>query len=110
MAHVLDDGQTSNKFPVGNGEKQGCVLAPTLFSLMFSAMLTDVFTEDDLGLDVRYRMDVKIFNLRWLKAQTKVSHTKIRDLLFEDYCVLNAIYEEQAQRIMDNFSMVCVTP
>ena len=41
MARVLDDGNTSNSFPVTNRAKQGCVLAPTLFSLMFSATLTD---------------------------------------------------------------------
>ena len=40
LARVLDDGNASNSFPVTNGVKQGCVLAPTLFSLMFSAMLT----------------------------------------------------------------------
>jgi hypothetical protein len=35
MAHVLDDGQTSNKFPVGNGVKQGCVLAPTVAACLY---------------------------------------------------------------------------
>jgi len=40
MANVLDDGSGSEAFPVTNGAKQGCVLAPTLFSMMFSAMLT----------------------------------------------------------------------
>ena len=30
-------------FEVPNGVKQGCVLAPTLFSMMFSAMLMDAF-------------------------------------------------------------------
>ena len=28
-----------------NRVKQGCVMAPTLFSIMFSAMLTDVFQD-----------------------------------------------------------------
>ena len=31
-ARVLDDGQPSEAFPVTSGVKQGCVLAPTLFS------------------------------------------------------------------------------
>ncbi len=38
---VLDDGDESKAFPVTKGVKQGCVLAPTLFSMIFSAMLTD---------------------------------------------------------------------
>ena len=37
------DGEFSDSFPVTNGVKQGCVLASTLFSMMFSAMLTDAF-------------------------------------------------------------------
>ena len=68
MAHVVDDSETSKEFPVSNGVKQGCVLAPTLFSLMFSAMLTDAFTHDDPGVDIRYRTDGKLFNARRLKA------------------------------------------
>lgn len=37
-ARVKDDGEFSKPFPVTNGVKQGCVLAPTLFSMLFSAM------------------------------------------------------------------------
>ena len=45
MARVLDDGNGSDPFPVTNGVKQGCVLAPTLFCLLFSAMLMDAFKD-----------------------------------------------------------------
>ena len=70
MARVLDDGEASADFPVSNGVKQGCVLAPTLlFSIMmFSAMLTDAFKEDATGLGVRYRVDGKLHNQRRLNA------------------------------------------
>ena len=40
LARVQNDGVFSDPFPVTNGVKQGCVLATTLFSMMFSAMLT----------------------------------------------------------------------
>ena len=43
LARVQNDGEVSNPFPVTNGVKQGCALASTLFSMMFSAMLTDAF-------------------------------------------------------------------
>ena len=54
MVKVLDDGDESDAFPVTNGVKQGCVLAPTLFSMMFSAMLTDAFQARDNGISIRY--------------------------------------------------------
>ena len=43
QARVQNDGEYSEPFPVTNGVKQGCVMAPTLFSMMFSDMLTDAF-------------------------------------------------------------------
>ena len=43
LARIQNDGEFSDPFPVANGVKQGCVLAPTLFSMMFSAMLTAAF-------------------------------------------------------------------
>ena len=42
-ACVSDNGEYSDAFPVANGVKQGCVLAPTLFSMVFSAMVTDAY-------------------------------------------------------------------
>nr|VZI38486.1 unnamed protein product [Spirometra erinaceieuropaei] len=45
MARVTDNGAVSEAFAVTNGVKQGCVLAPTLFSLMFSAMLMDAYRD-----------------------------------------------------------------
>ena len=106
-AHVNDNGETSRDFPVNNGVKQGCVLAPTLFSLMFSAMLTDAFSRDDEGIELRYRTDGKLFNPRRLNATTKVHVKKIKDLLFADDCVLNTNTEESMQQTMDEFSTLC---
>ena len=64
MARVLDDGEPSVAFPVTNGVKQGCVLAPTLFSMMFSAMPTDAFRDCKPGINIKFRTDGKLFNLR----------------------------------------------
>ena len=58
-AKVLDDGECSDPFPVTNGVKQGCVLAPTLFSMVFAAMLSDAFHPGDPDVPIRYRTDGK---------------------------------------------------
>lgn len=82
--------EASPDFPVSNGVKQGCILAPPLFSMMMSTFLTDAFNQDDPGVSLRYRTDGKLFNQRCLNAVTKVKTIVIRDLLFADDCVLNA--------------------
>ena len=66
QTRVQNDGEYSEPFPVTNGVKQGCVMAPTLFSMMFSAMLTDAFQGVDAGFQIRYRFDGKLLNLRRL--------------------------------------------
>ncbi|BHF85211.1 hypothetical protein SprV_1002837400 [Sparganum proliferum] len=57
MARVTDNGAVSEAFAVTNGVKQGCVLAPTLFSLMFSAMLMDAYRDERPGMRIAYRAD-----------------------------------------------------
>ena len=55
-----------------SGVKQGCVLASTLFSMMFSAMLTDAFQDGDNGIPIRYHFDGNLSNLRRLQAKSKM--------------------------------------
>lgn len=40
VARVMENEDQSKPFPVRNGVKPGCVLAPTLFSILFAAMFT----------------------------------------------------------------------
>ena len=107
QARVQDSGEFSDPFTVTNGVKQGCVLAPTLFSLMFSAMLTEAFRDEGVGVNLRYRTDGKLFNLRRLHAKTKVMTDIIRDLLFADDCALNAASEADMQCSVNLFSSAC---
>nr|VZH99100.1 unnamed protein product [Spirometra erinaceieuropaei] len=64
MARVTDNGAVSEAFAVTNGVKQGCVLAPILFSLMFSAMLMDVYRDERPGIRIAYRTDGHLLNRR----------------------------------------------
>ena len=54
MARVIEHGAASDPFPVSNGVKQGCVLAPTLFSLLFATMLFAALSKTSSGINVRY--------------------------------------------------------
>ena len=84
MARVIENGDISNPFPVTNGVKQGCVLTPTLFSLLFVEMLLAALTQTDADVKIRYRTDGRFFDLRRLKAHTKVREALIRDFIFAD--------------------------
>ena len=69
FAWVLDSGQCSHTFPATNGEELVCMLAPMLFSMMFSAMLSNVFNEDEHSIKVNYCTDGKFFNLKRITSQ-----------------------------------------
>ena len=45
MANVNVGGEVSESFNVTDGVNQGCVLAPTLFSIFLSAMLDEAFRD-----------------------------------------------------------------
>jgi len=94
----------SEPFTVRNGTKQGCVLASLLFNIFYAAMLLDAFHNNDLGINVHYRTDGRIFNLPWLNAKSKISELLVRDLLYADDCALVAHSLEDAQMITDCFA------
>ena len=83
---------------------QGCLLAPTLSSLMFSAMLTDAYKDCVASISIRHRSDGKLFNMRSLQTVTKLKETVIRDILFADDYVLNARSEQEMELEVDRLS------
>ena len=70
-------GSEDDEFPVTKGVKQGCVLAPTLFSFLFSMMLLSAFKDSDPGIQITYRTDGGVFNTQRLKAKTKVTKSLV---------------------------------
>ncbi|BHF80025.1 hypothetical protein SprV_0702314900 [Sparganum proliferum] len=108
MARVTDNGAVSEAFAVTNGGKHGCVLAPTIFSLMFSAMLMGAYRDCERpGIRIAYRTDGQLLNQRRMHFQSRVSTTSVHELLFADDCALNTTSEEEMQRSMDLFSAAC---
>ena len=107
LARVQNDGEFSDPFPVTNGVKQGCVLASTLFSMMFSAILTESFQDGDNGIPFRYRFDGTFFNLRRLQAKSKVQTKVLDEFLFADDMGKGAPTEEKMQKGVDQVSDSC---
>ena len=97
QARVQNDGEYSEPFPVTNGVKQGCVMAPSLFSMMFSAMLTDAFQDVGAGFPIRYRFDGKLLNLRRLQAKSKVQKDVVDKLVYAVDLAENAKSEEKCK-------------
>ena len=63
--------------------KQGCVLAPTLFTIFLAAVLKSM--PEELGdIYIRTRGDGDLYNLRRLKAKSKTREQLIQELLFAD--------------------------
>ena len=103
---VREGLEKAEPFVVTSGTKQGCVLAPTLFSIFFSLMLFIAFENANEGVEVYSRFDRGLLNTDnvHLKARTKVESTVIRDLLFADDCALATSSHHDLQRLCDNFA------
>ena len=94
-------GQLSSAFTIGNGVKQGCVLAPTLFSIFFDAMLnhaSEHMSETD-NIVIRSRPSGSLFDLSRLNAHTKTTVTIVRELLFADDAAMVAHSERTLQHL-----------
>ena len=107
LARDQNDGEFTDPFPVTNGVNQGCVLASTLLSMMFSAMLTNAFQDGDNGIPIRYRFDGKLFNLGRLQAKSKVQTEVLDEFFFADDMAKGAPTEEKMQKGVDQVSDSC---
>ena len=94
----------SDTFAITNGVKQGCVLAPTLFSLFLSAMLEEAFKDMGDGNYIQSRQNADLFTVAHFRAKTKTTNILVRELLFADDSALISHSAEEIQRIVDAFA------
>ena len=100
---VYIGGSTTDPFEISLGLKQGCVLAPTLFTLFLAALLSTVSGHHSTGVFIRTRSDGKLFNLARLKASTKTRELCICELLFADATAIVAHTLEDIRVICKQF-------
>ncbi|BHF85137.1 hypothetical protein SprV_1002829700 [Sparganum proliferum] len=114
IARVTDNGAVSEAFAVTNGVKQGCAPAPTLFSLMFSAMLMDAYRDDEVANRISKasqafgRLQSTVWDRQGLQLSTKLKMCKaviLPTLLYgaETWTV----YTRQARRL-NHFHLSCL--
>ena len=109
------NGDPSDPFPIVNGVKQGCVLAQTFFSILFSMMLKQatVDLDDEDGVYARYHLEGSLYNLQacrpilrprkgWCGSSS--SHTTLpslptqKELHRQSQPVLQALFSSLASR------------
>ena len=105
---VCYDGDQSRRFPIHSGVKQGCVLAPTLFGIFFSILLSYAFESSTDGIYIRTRADADLFNLAHLRAKRKVTSVLLREMLFADDAALVSNTEQGLQRLINHLSKACM--
>ena len=104
LGRVQSCGSTSADFAISAGVKQGCVLAPSLFSLYLTALLSVTFDQSDPSLHFEYRVDGRLLNSKRFGAKTRLTESSLRTLLFADDCVLLANSRDDLQRLATAFA------
>ena len=104
QAKVVQGKDTSKEFPVTNGVKQGCVLAPTLFSIYLSAMLHTAFKGIEKGIYIQTRHGADLYNISQFRAKSRTTKYLVREMLFADDSALVAHTANDMQLLVDQFS------
>ena len=104
MVNVKNGGEVSDTFAITNGAKQGCALAPTLFSIFLSAMLEEAFRDMGDGIYIQSRQNADLFTVAQFRAKTQTTNILLGELLFADDNPLIAHSTEEIRRIVDAFA------
>lgn len=103
VGRVCHQNSLSGPFPINGGLKQGCVLAPTCFSLYTAAMLNEI-PPDTPSIDLRFREDGGVFNLARLRARTKTTLCAVRELQYADDNATPGQTAEDLQSLADTYN------
>ena len=101
---VFSNENVTEAFAISNGVKQGCVLAPVLFNVFFTCMLSRAVCDLKKCVYIRYRLNGSHFDLRRFTAKTKSLQSLLQEVLFADDYALVANTETDLQLMLDRFS------
>ena len=105
-ARVVFDRDISEPFNLRCKVKQGCVMAPTLFSIYLCTLLCHAFPSPD-GIVLHTKHDGHLFNFAYLRANTKTNTVLIHELMFANdtaFCVHIVPY---LQKMYNAFGASC---
>ena len=88
---------------MNTGVKQGCLIAPTLFSIFLTAVLQLVSECMQSGVKTKYRF-IDIFNVRRLRAKTETATEAIHELQYADDNMIMAHSKEELQLAVTAFN------
>ena len=103
-ASVNLKGELSEPVEITNGVKQGCVLAPTLFSIYLTMVMNNAFDGYDKGVWIQTRLSADLFNVNQFKTSSRTNKILIRELMFADDTAFIAHYHQDAQKIITCFA------
>ncbi|BHF63807.1 hypothetical protein SprV_0200680200 [Sparganum proliferum] len=84
MVHVTDNVAISGASTASSETEQGCVLAPTPFNLLPSAIMMDAYRDERPGTIIAYGTDDHLLDSWRMQFPTRLSTTTVHDLLFEN--------------------------
>ena len=107
-ARLIVDGELTQAFEYNCGVKQGCKLAPTLFGIYAAVLLWLAFKkiEHTCSIQTRFRFDGNLFDLRRLKAKTKVLTEFIREAKYADDIALFSDTPEGLQSLLTSYNQL----
>ena len=102
-ARMRVNGELTEEFPVENGLRQGCTLAPTLFNL-YACLLVERWSkrvegEDGVGTYLRYQMDKKLFR----RSTRSYGECRLNECQFADDGVLLATTRHGAEKAAQSY-------
>ena len=103
---MIVDGELSKFFDYNSGVKQGCKLAPTLFGIYAAVLLLIAFKDikHRHSILIRFRTNGKFFDLKRLKAKSKVMREFIREAQYADDIAVISDSSSGLQELLDAYN------